>query len=88
MTIQSRNLKKPFLATRLHGYKIINKKYNQNIHKHLNWLPGYQINFNNIRIVKKFKHTISGNQVTWLPGISKQNIAGYQATWLLELYSK
>ena len=48
------------------------------------WLPGYQINFNDIGIVKEFKQTIAGNQVTWLPCISKQNIAGYQAIWLLD----
>ena len=44
------------------------------------WLPGYQIIFNNICIVKKFTQTIAGNQAPWLLGISKQNIAGYQAT--------
>ena len=49
------------------------------------WLPGYQIIYNNIGIVKKFTQTIAGNQALWLLDKSEQNISGYQAARLPDL---
>ena len=59
-TVQSINENKPYLDTRLHGYQIINKKYNQNIH---NTSTGY---LDILSFTKLLEKTLCGYQATWL----------------------